>query len=291
MKVLNSFLSRASKLVLLALGCALVLLLATLDFYTAHEVALWIFYLIPVATVTWYAGKDCGVFMAFVSSLAWYFADELAGHPLSSLMIPMWNALVQLVGFWLFVRVLARLHEQLDEARRLARSDPLTGALSGRALLDLATVELERVRRYGHPLTLVCFDLDDFKTLNEKHGHEVGDQLLQGVVRTLLGNLRTMDVVARWGGDEFMLLLPETGPEQAQMVVPRVREKLHELMRRNAWPVTISTGVVTFFSCPPPDAAPVDEALRHALELSSTAKAQAKGSIRYDVQGETVTVR
>lgn len=264
---------------------------AFLDFYTEHEVFLWIFYLIPVAMVTWYAGKDAGVFLAFFSSVCWYFADELAGHPLSGLAIPMWNALVQLVGFWLFARILSRLHEQLLEAKRLSRADALTGAMSGRALLDLATLELERVQRYGHPLTLVCFDLDDFKVLNEKHGHKVGDQLLQGVVRTLTGNLRNVDVVARWGGDEFVLLLPETGPEQAQMVVPRVREKLHELMRRNQWPVTISAGVVTFFSCPTPATSPVDEALRHAIELSSSAKAQAKGSIRYDVQGETVTVR
>lgn len=291
MDVLNRFLARAPKPALIGLGCLMVALLATLDFFTEHEVALWIFYLIPVSMVTWYAGKDAGVFMAFVSSLAWYFADELAGHPLSGMGIPMWNALVQLIGFWLFARVLSRFNEQLQEARRLSRADALTGALSGRALLDLATLELERVQRYGHPLTLVCFDLDDFKDLNEKQGHKVGDQLLQGMVKTLVGNLRNVDVVARWGGDEFILLLPETGPEQAQMVVPRVREKLHELMRRNQWPVTISTGVVTFFACPTPNTSPVDEALRHALELSTSAKAQAKGSIRYDVQGETVTVR
>ncbi|MEW6281626.1 MAG: diguanylate cyclase [Candidatus Eremiobacterota bacterium] len=290
MRQLDAVLARLSRGTVLLLGATLILLLAILDYHTEHEISLWIFYLIPISLVTWYAGRDPGLFAAFFSGLAWYFADELAGHPRSYLAIPMWNAVVQIIGFWLYARILARWKDQLLEARRLARSDHLTGATNARVLLDQCAHELERVRRYGHPMTLACMDLDNFRQVNDQFGHATGDQLLRGVAEALRGNLRTIDVVARWGGDEFVLLLPETGPEQAQMVVPRVREKVLEVMRRNQWPVTVSVGVVTFFACPTRPA-PVDEALRQALDLSSAAKTRSPGSICYDVHGETVGVR
>jgi diguanylate cyclase (GGDEF)-like protein len=142
-------------------------------------------------------------------------------------------------------------------------------------------MEINRARRYEHPFTVVCIDLDNFKIVNDCFGHSTGDILLRLVARTLQQNIRATDTVARLGGDEFAILLPETGQNVAEVILQRVQKINLDIMRRHGWPVTLSIGVVTFTSPP----STVDETLRISDQLMYSAKNNGKNSIQYEVFG------
>jgi len=105
----------------------------------------------------------------------------------------------------------------------MASRDPLTGLANRRHLLALAEHEIARTRRSGEPLSLIIADIDHFKRINDQRGHETGDQVLRHVAATLTNLCRAQDVVARWGGEEFLLLLPGTNAEAATMLAERIR--------------------------------------------------------------------
>jgi diguanylate cyclase (GGDEF)-like protein len=112
--------------------------------------------------------------------------------------------------------------QQLEQLRVLADQDPLTGLPNRRAFMRDLEQEVERARRYGHPLTLAIGDVDDFKQINDTHGHPAGDRALCMVADTLRAGLRATDGAFRLGGDEFALLLPETTHDEAAEVVRRL---------------------------------------------------------------------
>lgn len=112
------------------------------------------------------------------------------------------------------------------ELRRLATIDPLTGAFNRRHFLATAATEMERAHRYGNPLTLLMLDVDHFKSINDRHGHGIGDQALSLLVDTLRKALRDIDVIGRLGGEEFAVLLPETGMAGALVTAERLRTQV-----------------------------------------------------------------
>ena len=114
----------------------------------------------------------------------------------------------------------ARLFE---EVHRLAITDPLTGAYNRRYFLDQAAQECQRAQRYRHPVSLIMMDLDHFKQINDSFGHTAGDQVLRFVIAACQENLRAADLLARFGGEEFIILLPETPLEQAHLIAERIR--------------------------------------------------------------------
>jgi diguanylate cyclase (GGDEF)-like protein len=117
--------------------------------------------------------------------------------------------------------------------------------LNRRALLELATYEIAQCSSHFRPLSLAFIDLDNFKTVNDQMGHADGDKVLCEVVTSLGEVLRKADTIARVGGDEFVVMLPETDDESAGAVIRKVRENLLASMTRNGWPVTFSIGLIT----------------------------------------------
>lgn len=109
------------------------------------------------------------------------------------------------------------------EIEYLASHDALTGALTRRALIDTCERELERCRRKGHSMSLLMIDLDNFKAINDSHGHQAGDRVLVDFVARVTALLRRPDHFGRFGGEEFVALLPETSLEDAQIVAERIR--------------------------------------------------------------------
>lgn len=118
------------------------------------------------------------------------------------------------------------LHEQADRLVDLAQTDPLTALPNRRYFIELLEREFARARRYYRPLTLLYLDLDEFKELNDRHGHLFGDEILRGASRSLKAVLRSTDLLARIGGDEFAVLLPETNLRGAQNVASKLRRAL-----------------------------------------------------------------
>lgn len=137
------------------------------------------------------------------------------------------------------------LQEALQQIRHLAMRDHLTGLVNRRQMSDLMALELRRCRRSGRALLLAQLDIDHFKTINDTHGHAVGDLALQGFAQTALAHLRGGDVLARWGGEEFVLLLSDTEPDGAHELLERVRSAVqaHVLRRgEHAIRITVSIG-------------------------------------------------
>ncbi len=119
------------------------------------------------------------------------------------------------------------LHEQV---RDLSRKDYLTDVLNRRGLFEIATKEFERSKRYGTVFSVVMFDVDGFKSINDRLGHEAGDKVLREVAVICQDVIRRADMIGRYGGDEFVILLPETGKKGAKSLTERIRRSIEELI-------------------------------------------------------------
>ncbi len=138
------------------------------------------------------------------------------------------------------------LSSQAEQMATLAHTDPLTGLANRRRLMEQFEREFRRALRYGRPLSLVYLDLDGFKTINDHFGHMFGDEVLQGVAKSMLAVLRATDLLARVGGEEFALLLPETGLEGASNVAHKLRRALNAYgaqLGPAVPPLTFSAGI------------------------------------------------
>lgn len=138
------------------------------------------------------------------------------------------------------------LAEALARVHALATTDELTGLANRRHMQDLLAEEAKRHRRLGQPLCIAVLDLDHFKRINDDHGHQGGDEALRHFARTAREALREIDVLARWGGEEFLLMMPATTAEQALTGLERLRQRLAEVPSPDALPgvrITCSAGV------------------------------------------------
>jgi len=120
----------------------------------------------------------------------------------------------------------ARLERERDAMRRFALRDPLTGLANRRALDERLGYEIARHTRHGESFAVLALDLDGFKAVNDRFGHDAGDEVLCETARALVGAVRAQDTVVRLGGDEFVVLAPQTGEASAEYLVERVREAL-----------------------------------------------------------------
>jgi diguanylate cyclase (GGDEF)-like protein len=186
---------------------------------------------------------------------------------------------MELVFFFLVTLLLCSLKEALGINEELSRVDALTGAVNRRAFYDLAGREISRLERYKHPFTVAYMDIDNFKVVNYRFGHKTGDQLLRSVADTVRKNLRKLDTVSRFGGDEFTILLPETGAEAAQAVLSRMRNVLLNIMETNKWPVTFTFGTVTFLK--PPSS--VEEMVKKVGSLMYSGKDSGMNTIEQEI--------
>lgn len=140
----------------------------------------------------------------------------------------------------------AELREANRILERLASSDSLTELDNRRCFFDKAAAEVERARRYGHPLSLQMLDIDHFKAINDRFGHVAGDKVLKALADVLRANLRHSDVAARLGGEEFAVLLPETTIDDAFVHAERIRKSVAALSIIHAldhMAVTVSIGI------------------------------------------------
>ncbi|MDP5292588.1 biofilm regulation diguanylate cyclase SiaD [Oceanimonas sp. CHS3-5] len=137
------------------------------------------------------------------------------------------------------------LLELNDQLRQAALKDPLTGLANRRQLMDQLQDEQARCRRGQPAFALAMLDVDHFKRINDTHGHDTGDQVLCRLAETLSGQLRTQDLCARWGGEEFVLLLPHTALEPAGALLKRIMTAIRELVLEEVpgLQLTVSAGL------------------------------------------------
>lgn len=280
MQRIIKYLENQSKPVLIGLGLFLVLVIGFIDYLIPPDISTSIFYLIPVAMTTWFVGKNTGVLISIASAIAWFIGNETSkGYQLTSI-IPYWNASVRLGFFLTIAYLLSELKSSLNRERKMARTDEVTGVANKRLFLELATMEVKKSRRYGHPFTVAYIDLDNLKNINEHGGSKIGEQVLKTVAQTIKATIRETDIIARLGGDEFALLLPGLAYEPAHIVISRVQNKLALTMEQKVWPLTFTIGAITFINTPES----VDEIIEKADYLMYCIKNNGKNVIQHTIE-------
>ena len=133
------------------------------------------------------------------------------------------------------------------ELEQIAIKDPLTKIYNRRFFIEVAEKELERDKRKGSPLSVIILDIDHYKKVNDSYGHLIGDQVLINLANLCLNNIRNMDIFARFGGDEFVILMPDTDKKMASETADRLRvlvaEKPMAASDKSEVPITISLGI------------------------------------------------
>ena len=137
--------------------------------------------------------------------------------------------LLALAAAWRLIRLLQEQAQTRAALYRMASTDALTGCLNRRHFLEILERDFARTQRHGQPLSVMVLDLDFFKRINDGYGHAVGDQALNAFVAAARGCLRQTDVLARLGGEEFGILLPDTGAEQSLPLAERLRQAVAEI--------------------------------------------------------------
>jgi diguanylate cyclase (GGDEF)-like protein len=276
-------LTRRSQFFIFVIGILFGFGIWFLEMNTGRQISYAIFYLIPVSFVSWYTNKWYGFAVSLACAGMWLFFD-LTMFPEHPVGITYWNAAMRL-GFYAIVSyLLAALEDAHRRERSLARIDRTTAAPNSRHFYEVAETEVNRSKRYGHPISAIYLDLDNFKAVNDRFGHNTGDELLCRVVETMKEQIRDSDTVARLGGDEFAILLPETGKESAEAVIKKVHENLLAAMNKNNWPVTFSIGAVTFLHAP----VSANEIIQKADELMYSVKHSGKNRVRHVTLSEPV---
>jgi diguanylate cyclase (GGDEF)-like protein len=234
-----------------------------------------VFFIIPISFFTWFVARRAGLIASVVSAI-FTLAANLASpmhavHP----RVAYWNALVWLAFFVLITIIIAELKVSYLRERQLSRVDNLTGVATRLAFYEVAEDEKNRAQRYRHSITIAYLDLDHFKEVNDSMGHAVGDKALVAVARTIEGNIRQTDTVARMGGDEFAIILPNTGKDAAGRVLSKVLRALDEAMLQSEYPVTFSIGAVTFLT--PPES--LQDMIQHADGVMYSIKSTGKNRL------------
>jgi diguanylate cyclase (GGDEF)-like protein len=214
---------------------------------------------------------------AFDTALIWVAGLNVVSHLIASQSARLLDAsagVAELVNAISYIVLLgatlldnARLFRQV---RTLAISDSLTGLANYRHLVDILQSELERSGRTNRPFSILLMDLDGLKKINDRHGHVIGSRALCRVATILQLNSRSIDTAARYGGDEFALVLPETNLSAAQQVVDRIRQCLED--DEEVPHLSISIGVATF----PKSGVTVQQLLEHADRALYAMKDQSK---------------
>ncbi len=173
-----------------------------------------------------------------------------------------------------------QLYEKTKELKRISITDSLTGLLNRRYFHERLLEEVERTRRHQLPVSLIMMDLDDFKSFNDRYGHQGGDDILRFFTHAIRKYIRAIDVPCRYGGEEFTVILPQTSKEDAGIIANRLCRGIAEketLQRKfSAYgTLAVSIGLATF----PEDAKTPEELIRNADRALYRAKVQGKNQV------------
>jgi diguanylate cyclase (GGDEF)-like protein len=276
---LNKFFLALGKRRVFMFAGLLLLVLGWGDYVTGFEISFSFFYLIPISIVTWYIGIRSGYLLTLVGMLIWVFSNRLAGETYSSEWIRFFNTIVRLVVFMMIANLLHELRTILQTEHKIAHTDHLTGVFNSRKFHEQLALEIKRASRLRYPITLVYIDLDNFKSVNDQHGHSMGDFQLRNVAQVVSATIRKTDIFARLGGDEFALLLPNVDSEHCRRVYQKIESAVMKELAVLHSPITLSAGVITFKQVPDN----VDDMIHQADGLMYEAKNSGKAKAVYFV--------
>jgi diguanylate cyclase (GGDEF)-like protein len=247
-----------------------LLVVGWIDFITGTEIRIVPLYFVPLLLAGWNLGAVGAALSALLAVTVWLAVMYASGVSFQASHTWVISAVTEGSEF-LFVSILiAGLRNTLDREAALSRTDQLTGLLNRRAMTESFLREVALSKRNGRAASLVSIDLNNFKHANDRFGHHRGDELLRQCANLLRESLRTSDIIARIGGDEFVVFLPETGAEQTAALVERIRRAVDSASDFRLTGVTLSIG--TFSEAPV--ASDLEALLRGADALMYEAKRQ-----------------
>jgi diguanylate cyclase (GGDEF)-like protein len=275
---LTAWLGRRSRFFLASVAIFGLVFVSCLRYFTPTELQVTFLFLLPISFATWFLSPLVGCLFVVAATLVLLVFD--IRHPdgaHQSILVS--NALMNLGFFSVVVFIFSEVRTLYKREQELSLHDPLTGLLNHRAFVEKVSTENRRLQRHPNSLTLAYIDLDNFKRVNDHHGHAAGDTLLLSIAQVMTTTVRSTDFVARLGGDEFAILLPDTNSEAAKSVMAKVQEKLlQHLQEQNYW-VTFSIGAVTFAAMRDNPA----EMIYMADETMYAVKQKGKNGIEYRV--------
>jgi diguanylate cyclase (GGDEF)-like protein len=250
------------------------LLIAVGDYLTGPYLVFATFYLLPVVVASWYLGRTAGLVAGLLAALSGAVSTAIDPRDVTSPVIVS-NGVLRFVTYALIAALTSAERDALLALSRLASTDGLTGLVNRRTFYEIVERELARARRSPQSrLAVVYIDVDELKFRNDTYGHEAGDAMLVEFAEIARRTMRSIDTVARVGGDEFCILLPETVVGDAEAAVQRL---LDNLAQAELLPIRVSAGIV---SGPVADEIDVETIVHAADELMLEAKRSGKGQYR-----------
>lgn len=215
---------------------------AILDNVTGTELRLFPLYFIPLSLIAGSRSTKFSVATAMGLTGVW----ALSNYNPAELGIYLGNIGSQLVAFVLVALLVSGHKVRADIQRQLASTDALTGLLNSRAFFEAANREIAIQRRRHYPITMAYLDVDDFKQVNAHLGHVGADKVLRDTARAMQESLRQTDFIGRVGGDEFVILLPDTAAGPASATLERLRQAVLQANQERRMKITVSVGAVVF---------------------------------------------
>lgn len=258
-----------------------ILLVGYVDYLTGTEIRIFPLYFLPLVLGAWHFGRSGGIVFSLIAAVVWAVSLYEAGRNYSADYIWGVNLVTQGSAFLVVTLLVAWLRDGLEREKALSRTDSLTGLANSRSFYEQAGAALSLCQRNLRPVTLAYIDLDNFKKVNDTLGHEKGDEILQKAAEVMVSSLRASDVIARIGGDEFVVLLPETGAEDAKVALEKLRSRMTMTPQFQVTAVSPSIGAVAYLQA----TAQLGDMLKAADELMYQSKAAGKNRLTIKVAG------
>lgn len=267
-------LSKLSPKICLAISLFAVFVITVIDYYNG-EYSLAAFYLVAILFSSWNTSRNEGYGITILAITGTFLSNYFSN--MLSTPAQYWNLGVEATVMLLTCAIIISFRKHYDHEGYLARFDNLTGVSNRSNFYELAQLVLSQSKRYNWALTLAYIDLDNFKQVNDSRGHAAGDQVLTTVAATMKSTLREADIIARMGGDEFVVLFSETDYEEAKTVLTKLNDELLKAMGSMGYPVTFSIGAISskYF------AGTIDELLNIADKYLYTVKLKNKNGINH----------
>ncbi len=210
---------------------------------TLLQVEVEVLFLAPISAVAWaYPRRFSLLFASYAAVVATFSCVIMDGFPL----VPMIFEFTLHTGTFLSAALVVNLLAQaMGRQTHRAYFDALTESVNAERFREFVDREMSRSKRHERPLSLAFIDIDNFKRINDEHGHSAGDRALHSLAALMRHQVRGFDTVGRLGGDEFGILMPETDEAEAYAVLERLKTRVAEQAAEEGWPVSASIGAVT----------------------------------------------
>jgi diguanylate cyclase (GGDEF)-like protein len=266
------YLERQSTARILGIGLFSTIVIGTLDILSGDTFSLALFYLIPIGFFAWFLSLNIALMNTLACTIVWSASNQVMG------IAPLISNIVTNLGFYTIFSIMIHYSRIMYEHEKvLSRTDHLTGLLNNRSFYEVAQNYLCIMKRRKSPFSIAFIDLDNFKEINDQYGHDAGDEALKDFAESIVSTLRVTDKAARFGGDEFVVMFPDTDSASIDIIMKKINERVKARMSAYNYNLSFSAGVI----CCSESVHTIDELVKMADKLMYDVKSNGKNSFVY----------